>query len=40
LREKQRGMMLCESEAEKLLEGMKRYVAPRADKWIGLKSAT
>src|SRR5580698_3926628 len=29
-----------ERKAEKLLEGMKNYVAPRADKWIGLKSAT
>jgi uncharacterized protein (TIGR00730 family) len=40
LKAKQRGMMLCESEPEKLLRAMSEYVPPRADKWIGLKSAT
>jgi uncharacterized protein (TIGR00730 family) len=40
LKAKQRGMMLCESEPEKLLRAMSEYVPPIADKWIGLKSAT
>jgi uncharacterized protein (TIGR00730 family) len=40
LKLKQRGILLCESGPEKLLEAMKRYVPPSGEKWIRSESAT
>jgi uncharacterized protein (TIGR00730 family) len=40
LKAKHRGMLLCESEPEKLLAAMSTYVPPTGEKWIQTESAT
>jgi uncharacterized protein (TIGR00730 family) len=40
LKAKHRGILLCESEPEKLLRAMSEYVPPTGEKWIQTESAT